>query len=71
LLWTWYDGFGAAANVKRPHLPEGFKMPDQGSLLVGEAGILLLPNVAKARLFPQEELCDYTAPSRIDSRKPS
>lgn len=63
LLWTWYDGSGAADNVKHADLPEGFKVPGQGSLFVGEEGIMLLPHVAEAKLFPQEKFGDYKPPA--------
>ena len=62
LLWTWYDGSGAADNVQHPHLPDGFEVPGQGSLFVGEEGIMLLPHVAEAHLFPQEKFRDYKPP---------
>jgi predicted dehydrogenase len=62
LLWTWYDGAGAASNVKHPDLPDGFNVPGQGSLFVGEEGIMLLPHVAEAQLFPQKKFADYKPP---------
>jgi predicted dehydrogenase len=63
LLWTWFDGNGASDNVKHPLLPESSRVPSQGSLFVGEEGVLLLPHVAEAQLFPQEKFSGYTPPA--------
>ena len=63
LLWTWYDGSDAADKVQHPLLPDDFKVPRQGSLFVGEEGIMLLPHVAEALLFPQERFRDYKRPT--------
>ena len=66
LVWTWYDGLDAAANVRDANLPDGLKLPPQGSLFVGEGGVMLLPHIAEPRLFPQEKFRDYKPPSVVE-----
>lgn len=63
LLWTWFDGSFAPPKEDGLQLPEGLKLPGQGSLFVGEEGMLLLPHVAEAQLFPQEKFRDYKPPA--------
>ncbi|MEM9657593.1 MAG: Gfo/Idh/MocA family oxidoreductase [Planctomycetota bacterium] len=63
LLWTWYDGAGASRYVTHPQLPDGFEAPGQGSLFIGEEGVMLLPHVAAAQLFPVEKFRDYQRPT--------
>jgi predicted dehydrogenase len=62
LQWTWYDGGGGRPAPEELSLPAGVKLPMQGSLCIGEEGLLLLPHVAEARLFPQEKFADYARP---------
>ena len=60
LRWTWYDG-----NVSPPTdlpLPEGVQVPGEGSLFVGEEGMMLLPHPRSAQLFPAEKFADYRRP---------
>ena len=54
---TWYDGDAT------PTQGWGLdKLPDQGSVFVGEKGNVLLPHVAKPQLFPAESFKDYKMP---------
>ena len=62
LLWTWYDGGYAPPKSEEVGMPAGVKLPGQGSLFIGEGGMLLLPHVAEAQLFPQEKFKDYKRP---------
>jgi len=62
MRWTWFDGAFAPPNSKGLGLPEGLKLPGQGSLFVGEEGTMLLPHVAEAKLFPEEKFRDYEPP---------
>lgn len=60
---TWYDG----ENVFPPRevlsgIPEGYKLPGSGSLLIGEKGSLLIPHVAAPKLFPEANFADYKLP---------
>ncbi|MCP4190112.1 MAG: Gfo/Idh/MocA family oxidoreductase [Planctomycetaceae bacterium] len=60
LIWTWYDG--ANAPPRDLDLPEGLALPGQGALFIGEEGIMLLPHVGEARLFPEEKFSSYQRP---------
>jgi predicted dehydrogenase len=60
MSWTWYDGADAPpADLK---LPADVKLPNQGSLFIGEEGTMLLPHVSEAQLFPREKFSDYKPP---------
>jgi predicted dehydrogenase len=56
---TWYDG---TAKVSTEGWPVD-KLPDQGSMLVGEKGFLLLPHVANPQLLPKESFKDFVMPA--------
>ena len=60
MTWTWYDG--GYAPPKNLELPQGLKLPGQGSLFLGENGQMLLPHVGEAQLFPQQQFKDYQRP---------
>ena len=62
LMWTWYDGKFAPPKASKLDLPAGLKLPNQGSLFVGEKGYLLLPHVGSARLFPEKNFAGYKPP---------
>ena len=72
LLWTWYDGADAPPTREDLALPrefappEPFALPDQGALFVGEGGVMLLPHVGEAVLFPQAKFADYRRPDVPD-----
>ncbi len=36
--------------------------PDQGSIIIGTAGILLIPHIATPKLFPEKKFADYKIP---------
>jgi len=44
LKWIWYDGEGAPKKHKELKLPNKEKLPDQGSMFIGEYGSLLVPH---------------------------
>jgi len=50
---TWYDG-GRQPDVALARLPSGMSLPRDGSLMVGELGVILLPQVSPPLLFPVE-----------------
>ena len=60
MLWKWYDGSNAPPNDLR--LLEGVELPRQGSLFIGEEGMMLLPHIGEAKLFPEEKFADYQRP---------
>jgi predicted dehydrogenase len=54
LLWTWYDGaYAPPKNEPDLEMPDGKKLPDQGAMLVGEKGRMLLPHVGGPRFLPR------------------
>jgi predicted dehydrogenase len=51
---TWYDGDARPPqDVLTPYLGDK-PIPDQGSLMIGEKGALLLPHVAQPQLLPEK-----------------
>jgi hypothetical protein len=46
----WSDGKTSLDRV-RPFLPEGFTLPDSGSCIVGDRGVMLLPHVGMPTLY--------------------
>jgi predicted dehydrogenase len=67
MIWTWYDGDYAPPKAEEVGLPPGTRVPDQGSLFIGEEGQMLLPHVSEARLFPEEKFKDYKRPEVADA----
>lgn len=52
---TWYDAEGAAPPREAlDGVPDSFRLPGAGSVLVGEKGSLLIPHVAMPKLFPED-----------------
>ena len=56
---TWYDGQGRYPPREKLGLKEGTKLPQAGSLLIGEKGSLLIPHVAAPRLLPEETFAEH------------
>ncbi len=53
---TWYDAVGASPpREKLGDVPRDYKLPNAGSVLVGEKGSLIIPHVAMPKLFPEEK----------------
>ncbi|QDS91866.1 Inositol 2-dehydrogenase [Roseimaritima multifibrata] len=51
---TWYDGVGVRPpREKLAGIPEGYKLPGAGSVLIGEKGTLVIPHVAMPKVFPE------------------
>ncbi len=59
---TWYDGEGAFPSRNAIGLPESYKLPGAGSLLIGEKGSLVIPHVAMPRLFPEDRFSEADMP---------
>jgi hypothetical protein len=55
---TWYDGDALPSTKGWPVE----KLPDQGSMFVGEKGYMLLPHVAVPQLLPAESFKDFKMP---------
>lgn len=62
MVWKWYDGAFAPPKPTEVGLPEGTRLPGQGSLFIGEKGQMLLPHIGEAVLFPEKEFADYDRP---------
>ncbi len=62
-LVTWYDG---SAYHQIPHdqttLPADVKLPEQGSVIIGDKGTMVLPHMNGPRLYPLENYKDYKYP---------
>jgi hypothetical protein len=63
---TWYDGAGRKPSLDHLGLPEGYELPIAGSVLVGEAGTMVLPHWSEPLLFPEETFRDYSPPALED-----
>ena len=55
---TWHDGGNLPKRELVP-LPEGVKTPDNGSLYIGERGVLLCRHIGTPQLLPAEKFADY------------
>ncbi len=66
LSLTWYDGKDNKPDRATLALPDDYKLPDAGSVLVGEAGTLVIPHVGESKLFPEEKFKDYELPKLED-----
>ena len=58
---TWYDGDERPPKDVQPPLGDD-KLPDQGSLFIGTKGVLMLPHIARAQLFPEKDFENWTRP---------
>ncbi|MCZ6672985.1 MAG: Gfo/Idh/MocA family oxidoreductase [Verrucomicrobia bacterium] len=55
LKWVWYDGdYAPPTDIPGFTLPEGYEMPAQGCIMIGEKGNLLMPHMSGPRTYPQE-----------------
>jgi predicted dehydrogenase len=55
MLWTWFDGKSfPPKDVEDLKMPDGRKLPSQGSMFIGEGGKMLLPHVGNPEFFPGE-----------------
>jgi len=55
---TWRDG-GLKPPIELAQMPEGDKLPQSGSLFVGEGGTMVLPHYAIPTLYPKEKFADF------------
>jgi predicted dehydrogenase len=63
---TWYDGDARPAKEIVAKYLEGKELPDQGSLIIGEKGALLVPHVATPQLLPAKDFAGFAMPSVKD-----
>jgi len=59
---TWYDSGRKPPEALAP-MPEGDHLPDSGSLVIGEEGVMVLPHYKDAILYPEEKFRSYSRPS--------
>lgn len=57
---TWYDGKQPATELAL--MPEGYRLPRGGSLLIGTEGTMVLPHWAGPQLYPLEKFKGYARP---------
>jgi len=58
---TWYDGNERPPKEKQPPLGDD-KLPDQGSVFIGTKGMMMLPHIARAQLFPEKDFENWQRP---------
>lgn len=63
---TWYDGKERPPKEVQPDL-DGDQLPDQGSLFLGTKGTMLLPHIARARLFPEKDFAGRPRPRMTEN----
>ena len=63
---TWYDGRGHRPKRGKLGLPKGYRVPGAGSVVVGEAGTMVIPHWDLPQLFPQSRFYDYAMPQLED-----
>jgi hypothetical protein len=56
---TWHDGRGRKPKRAGLGLPDDYKVPHAGSVLVGEEGTLVIPHWSEPQLFPKEKFADF------------
>lgn len=63
LKLSWYNG--SLRPTKLDHLPEGVKLPHQGSVLIGDKGSLILPHIAAPIVFDSNGKSMTELPERV------
>jgi len=58
----WYDGDTLPPQEVTSQLPEGMRLPESGSMMIGEEGAMLLPHVSGPQFFPQEKFAGIDRP---------
>lgn len=58
---TWYDGNQRPPKEVQPDLG-GERLPGQGSLFIGTKGVMMLPHIARAQLFPEKDFENWQRP---------
>ncbi|HWL07038.1 MAG TPA: Gfo/Idh/MocA family oxidoreductase [Planctomicrobium sp.] len=59
---TWLDGHMAPPKAEEIGLSADIQLPGSGAFLTGEEGMMLLPHVGDAVLFPETKFKDYRRP---------
>ena len=61
---TWYDG-GKGPALALAQMPDGYKLPGAGSLIIGTEGTMVLPHWASPQLYPAEKFKNYPRPKDL------
>ena len=59
---TWYDGNQRPPEAIRKLLGD-HPFPDQGSILIGTDGVMVIPHIALPALLPEDKYADFKLPS--------
>jgi predicted dehydrogenase len=62
---SWYDG-AARAPKEVLSLVNVERIPATGSIFIGTQGVMLLPHIARPRLFPEDQFADFQLPKVED-----
>ncbi len=65
VMLTWYDGKRPSVNKPAESLVPlgaGLRLPDNGSIFIGEDGAMLLPHIGGPQLLPREKFLTYKHP---------
>jgi predicted dehydrogenase len=63
---TWYDGDGHTPDPANLGLSGDYRLPGSGSVLVGDAGTMVIPHVGAPQLLPEDKFRDYDVPQLED-----
>jgi predicted dehydrogenase len=63
---TWYDGQRHKPRRSPLGIPTDFRLPGSGSVVVGEAGTMVIPHWDMPRLFPEDKFRDFEMPQLED-----
>ena len=56
---------GKKPPVELAQMPEGYKLPGGGSLIIGTEGTMVLPHWAGPQLYPREKFKDFAHPKDL------
>ena len=62
---SWYDGDQRPPLAVQALVPVE-KLPDAGSIMIGDKGVMLLPHIAKPKLFPEAQYAEFPMPKVVD-----
>ncbi len=62
---SWYDGDQRPPPAVQALVPVE-KLPDGGSIIIGDKGVMLLPHIARPKLFPEAQYAEFPLPKVVD-----
>ncbi|HPD46178.1 MAG TPA: Gfo/Idh/MocA family oxidoreductase [Anaerohalosphaeraceae bacterium] len=60
---AWYDG--RQPPIELAQMPDGYKLPGSGSIIIGTEGVMVLPHWAGPQLYPLEKFKGYQRPKDL------